>query len=52
MLRQGPLDPVVVVQKLTEPAEHHSGIDRLLEIHSRTAPEFIGLVRQHIARTR
>lgn len=51
LIHQYHLNPNVVVQKLREQAERRGGIERLLEIHSRTAPEFVGLIRKHISQT-
>ena len=42
------LDPDVVIQKLHEQAERRGGIERLLEIHSQTVPEFVDLIREHM----
>ena len=39
------LAPEVVVQKLKEQAERHGGIEWLLGIHSKVAPEFVALLR-------
>jgi len=49
LIHQYHLDPEVVVTKLREQAERRGGIERLLEIHSRTAPEFVCLIREHIS---
>jgi hypothetical protein len=49
LIHQYRLDPNVVVTKLREQAERRGGIERLLEIHSRTVPEFVGLIREHIS---
>lgn len=52
LIHQYHLNPNVVVQKLREQAERRGGIVRLLEIHSRTAPEFVGLIREHISQSK
>ena len=49
LIHQYHLDPDVVVQKLQEQGERRGGIARLLEIHSRTAPGFAGLISEHIS---
>jgi hypothetical protein len=49
LIHQYHLDPEVVMTKLREQAERRGGIERLLEIHSRTAPEFVCLIREHIS---
>jgi hypothetical protein len=49
LIHQYHLNPEVVVTKLREQAERRGGIERLLEIHSRTVPEFGNLIREHIS---
>jgi hypothetical protein len=46
LIHQYHLDLEVVVTKLREQAARRGGIERLLEIHSRTAPEFVYLIRE------
>jgi hypothetical protein len=45
LVHQYHLAPEVVVQKLKEQAERHGGIEWLLGIHSKVAPEFVALLR-------
>lgn len=49
LVHQYHLGPDVVLQKLREQAERRGGIERLLEIHQKTVPQFTGLIRQQIA---
>lgn len=45
LIHQYHLDAALVVQKLSEQAEKRGGIERLLEIHSKTVPQFVDLFR-------
>jgi len=47
LVHQYHLNPETVVQKLNEQAARRGGVNRLLEIHAKTAPEFVGLIRRH-----
>jgi hypothetical protein len=39
--------PQVVAHKLHEQAARHGGLERLLAIHNKIAPEFVALIRKH-----
>jgi hypothetical protein len=45
LIHQYHLDPEVVTRKLHEQAARHGGLERLLEIHNKTVPGFVDLVR-------
>jgi hypothetical protein len=47
LIHQYHLAPEVVAQKLQEQATRHGGMERLLSIHQKIAPEFVALIRQH-----
>ena len=47
LVHQYHLAPEVVVKKLQEQAARHGGVERLLSIHNRIAPEFVALIRSH-----
>jgi predicted nucleic acid-binding protein len=49
LVHQYHLAPDVVAQKLHEQAARHGGMERLLTIHGRIAPDFVALIRQHSA---
>ena len=49
LVHQYHLAPEVVAQKLHEQSARHGGMERLLTIHSKIAPEFVALIRQHSA---
>ena len=49
LIHQYHLDPDMVIQKLYEQAERRGGIERLLEIHNRAVPAFVGLIRKQIS---
>jgi hypothetical protein len=49
LVHQYHLAPEVVAQKLHEQATRHGGMERLLTIHGKIAPEFVALIRQHSA---
>ncbi len=48
LVHQYYLDPDAVIQKLQEQAERRGEIERLLEIHKRTVPQFVDVIREHI----
>jgi hypothetical protein len=45
LIHQFHLAPEVVTRKLLEQADQHSGVQRLMEIHGKTVPDFVALVR-------
>jgi hypothetical protein len=47
LVHQYHLAPEVVAQKLHEQATKHGGMERLLSIHNKIAPEFVALIRRH-----
>lgn len=47
LVHQYHLAPEVVAQKLHEQATRHGGMERLLSIHNKIAPEFVALIRKH-----
>jgi hypothetical protein len=47
LVHQYHLAPEVVAQKLHEQATRHGGMERLLTIHNKIAPEFVALIRKH-----
>jgi hypothetical protein len=47
LVHQYHLAPEVVVQKLQEQAARHGGMERLLSIHNKIAPEFVALIHKH-----
>ena len=47
LVHQYHLAPEVVAQKLHEQATRHGGMERLLAIHRKLAPEFVALIRKH-----
>ena len=49
LVHQYHLAPEVVAQKLHEQATRHGGMERLLTVHSKIAPEFVALIRRHPA---
>ena len=48
LVHQYHLAPEVVAQKLHEQATRHDGMERLLTIHNKIAPEFVALIRKHV----
>lgn len=49
LVHQYHLAPEVVAQKLHEQAARHNGMERLLAIHNKIAPDFVALIRKHRA---
>jgi PIN domain len=51
LIDQYHLDPTVVVAKLEEQCSkiHNGDLSRLLSIHDKTVPDFVAIVRQHLA---
>jgi hypothetical protein len=47
LVHQYHLAPEVVAQKLHEQSAMHGGLERLLTIHNKIAPEFVALIRKH-----
>lgn len=48
LVHQYHLAPGVVTHKLYEQATRHGGMERLLTIHNRIAPELVALIRKHV----
>ena len=48
LVQQYHLAPEVVAQKLHEQSARHGGMERLLIIHNKIVPEFVGLIRKHL----
>lgn len=49
LVHQYHLAPEVVAQKLQEQAARHGGIERLLTIQDKIAPDFVALIRKYCA---
>jgi predicted nucleic acid-binding protein len=47
LVQQYYLAPDVAAQKLYEQSARHGGMERLLIIHNKIVPEFVGLIRKH-----
>jgi hypothetical protein len=48
LIHQYHLDPETVTRKLYEQAARHGGLERLLQIHSKTIPGFVELIRERV----
>jgi hypothetical protein len=48
LVHQYHLAPEVVAQKLHEQAIRHGGMERLLHLHNKLAPEFVALIRKRL----
>jgi hypothetical protein len=47
LIHQYYFEPEIVNEKIKEQAAQHGGLERLLQIHERTVPGFVSLLRRH-----